>query len=133
MLNATLCATTRVICCILENNQTPEVLLLLRPSRRKLNLTCVGLKGILVPEVLLPYLNPSFVKVDSQGRKHIPYTQKVFSILSDIFRRNTVISQVKINYNKLKAEAGVEKKASKKQSGSENVKASKKSKTEKKG
>mmetsp|Transcript_13368 Transcript_13368/g.32789 ORF Transcript_13368/g.32789 Transcript_13368/m.32789 type:complete len:560 (-) Transcript_13368:181-1860(-) len=95
MLNATLCATTRVICCILENNQTPE--------------------GVLVPDVLLPYLNPSFVKVDSQGRKHIPYTQKV-----------------KINYNKLKAEAGAEKKKNKKGGSGRGKGASKKPKTEKK-
>lgn len=36
MLNATMCATTRVICCILENNQTEE--------------------GIVVPELLRPFL-----------------------------------------------------------------------------
>jgi seryl-tRNA synthetase len=36
MLNATLCATTRTICCILENYQTPE--------------------GVNVPKVLQPYL-----------------------------------------------------------------------------
>ncbi|MES1913790.1 MAG: hypothetical protein MHM6MM_005948 [Cercozoa sp. M6MM] len=36
MLNATLCATTRTICCILENYQTPE--------------------GIKVPEVLQPFM-----------------------------------------------------------------------------
>lgn len=38
MLNSTLCATGRAICCILENNQTE--------------------KGILVPDVLQPYLEP---------------------------------------------------------------------------
>mmetsp|Transcript_4997 Transcript_4997/g.9214 ORF Transcript_4997/g.9214 Transcript_4997/m.9214 type:complete len:522 (+) Transcript_4997:1305-2870(+) len=73
MLNSTLCATTRVICCILENYQTPE--------------------GVLVPEKLLPYVNPTFVKTDSKGRKHIPYLQ-----------------EVKINYQKLKAEEGKKKK-----------------------
>ncbi len=36
MLNSTLCATTRVICCILENYQTEE--------------------GVTVPEVLRPYM-----------------------------------------------------------------------------
>jgi seryl-tRNA synthetase len=36
LLNATLCATTRTICCILENNQTPE--------------------GVRVPEVLVPFM-----------------------------------------------------------------------------
>lgn len=36
MLNATLCATERTICCILENYQTPE--------------------GVVVPEVLRPFM-----------------------------------------------------------------------------
>ncbi len=36
MLNATMCATTRVICCILENYQTEE--------------------GIKIPEVLRPFM-----------------------------------------------------------------------------
>jgi len=44
MLNATLCATTRTICAILENHQTPE--------------------GIIIPEVLRPYLG---------GKTIIPY------------------------------------------------------------
>jgi len=47
MLNSTLCATTRTICAILENFQTPE--------------------GILVPEVLQSYLG---------GLKIIPYVFK---------------------------------------------------------
>jgi len=43
MLNATMCATTRVICCILENNQTDE--------------------GIVVPELLRPFMgNTDFIK-----------------------------------------------------------------------
>ena len=37
MLNSTLCAVTRVICCILENHQTPD--------------------GIIIPPVLRPYMN----------------------------------------------------------------------------
>ncbi len=57
MLNATLCATTRVICCILENFQTPE--------------------GVLIPEVLIPFMNKAFVSDDSKGRKIIKYTQEV--------------------------------------------------------
>lgn len=36
MLNATMCATTRVICCILENNQCDE--------------------GVVVPELLRPFM-----------------------------------------------------------------------------
>ena len=44
MLNATMCATTRVICCILENNQTEE--------------------GIIVPKALQPLMpnNMEFIK-----------------------------------------------------------------------
>lgn len=59
MLNATMCATTRVICCILENNQTDE--------------------GIVVPEMLRPFMgNLDFIKfvkpppieeVKSKGKK----------------------------------------------------------------
>lgn len=47
MLNATLCATTRTICAIMENYQTPE--------------------GVAVPEVLQPYLG---------GTKIFPYLNK---------------------------------------------------------
>ena len=39
MLNATMCATTRVICAILETHQTEE--------------------GVVVPEALRPYMPPS--------------------------------------------------------------------------
>jgi len=46
MLNSTLCATSRAICCILENYQTPE--------------------GIKVPAVLQPYLG---------GLDFIPFVQ----------------------------------------------------------
>lgn len=38
MLNATMCATTRTICAVLENNQTDE--------------------GIIVPDVLKQYMPP---------------------------------------------------------------------------
>lgn len=38
MLNATMCATTRTICAVLENNQTDE--------------------GIIVPDVLKKYMPP---------------------------------------------------------------------------
>lgn len=47
MLNATLCATTRVICAILENYQTPE--------------------GVNIPEVLQPYIG---------GKTFIPFVHK---------------------------------------------------------
>lgn len=46
MLNATLCAITRTICCIVENYQTPE--------------------GVLIPEVLQPYMG---------GQKLIPWAK----------------------------------------------------------
>lgn len=46
MLNATLCATERAICCILENYQTPE--------------------GVMVPECLQPYMG---------GRKFMPFVR----------------------------------------------------------
>lgn len=42
MLNGTLCATERTLCCILENYQTKE--------------------GIRVPEVLIPYVGTDFIK-----------------------------------------------------------------------
>jgi seryl-tRNA synthetase len=48
MLNSTLCATTRTICCILENYQTED--------------------GVVVPEVLRPYLG---------GREFFPFTQEL--------------------------------------------------------
>ena len=42
MLNSTLCATGRTMCCLLENHQTKD--------------------GIVVPEVLRPYLHTDFIK-----------------------------------------------------------------------
>ena len=56
MLNATLCACTRVICCILENFQTPY--------------------GVLLPEKLIPYMPPSFLKTNEEGKKYMPYTSE---------------------------------------------------------
>ena len=47
MLNGTLCATTRTMCCILENNQTAE--------------------GVVIPEVLRPYMG---------GMEFMPYNEK---------------------------------------------------------
>ena len=57
MLNATMCASTRVICCILENFQTDE--------------------GITIPEALRPFMPPGmefikFVKpapIDEEAKK----------------------------------------------------------------
>ena len=47
MLNATLCATERTMCCILENYQTPE--------------------GVRIPECLQPFMG---------GKDFIPYSKK---------------------------------------------------------
>ena len=47
MLNGTMCATTRTMCCILENNQTEE--------------------GVVIPEALRPYMD---------GMEFIPYDEK---------------------------------------------------------
>ena len=47
MLNGTMCATTRTMCCILENYQTNE--------------------GIVIPEVLRPFMG---------GLEFMPYDQK---------------------------------------------------------
>ena len=43
MLNSTMCATTRTICAILENNQTEE--------------------GVIVPEILPQYMPPGILFV----------------------------------------------------------------------
>ncbi|KAM0750130.1 seryl-tRNA synthetase [Meredithblackwellia eburnea MCA 4105] len=48
MLNGTLCATERALCCIVENYQTPE--------------------GLVIPEALRPYM---------QGRDFIPYVREL--------------------------------------------------------
>ena len=54
MLNATLCACTRVICCILENYQTPY--------------------GVIMPEKIVEFMPPSMLKTDEDGKKYLPYT-----------------------------------------------------------
>tara|TARA_R110002050_G_scaffold138307_6_gene262053 strand:- start:274 stop:564 length:291 start_codon:yes stop_codon:yes gene_type:complete len=69
MLNGTLCANTRVVCCLLENNQTEE--------------------GIQLPEALFPFLpvfvegRPGFVpfvceppQEDEDGKKKKPMNKK---------------------------------------------------------
>ena len=52
MLNATLCATERTLCCILENYQTPE--------------------GVKVPEVLVPYVGTDFIPYKTKKIQKIP-------------------------------------------------------------
>lgn len=48
MLNGTLCATERTLCCLVENHQTPE--------------------GLVIPEVLRPYM---------QGRDFLPFVKEL--------------------------------------------------------
>ncbi|KAJ3563737.1 hypothetical protein NPX13_g8093 [Xylaria arbuscula] len=57
-LNATLCATQRTLCCVLENYQTAD--------------------GLIVPEVLRKYLpgNPEFLPYTAAAPKEIPIRQK---------------------------------------------------------
>jgi seryl-tRNA synthetase len=50
-LNSILCATERTMCCVMENYQTPE--------------------GLIVPTVLRPYMG---------GKEFIPYTRALKSI-----------------------------------------------------
>ena len=54
MLNATLCATERTMCCILENNQTEE--------------------GVRVPKALQPFMG---------GQEFIPYSKKAVDAFMD--------------------------------------------------
>lgn len=63
MLNSTLCACTRLICCILENFQTPL--------------------GVVVPEVLLPYMPNKLMQTDEQGRKYLPYVEDLAPEVED--------------------------------------------------
>ena len=67
MLNGTLCATERALCCIVENYQTPEV----RPSPGKVfarKLSYISSQGLVVPEVLRPYM---------QGRDFLPWVKEL--------------------------------------------------------
>ncbi|KAL0562435.1 Cytosolic seryl-tRNA synthetase, partial [Marasmius crinis-equi] len=48
MLNGTMCATERALCCLVENYQTPE--------------------GVRIPEVLQPYM---------QGRDFLPWVKEL--------------------------------------------------------
>jgi seryl-tRNA synthetase len=63
MLNSTLCACTRLICCILENFQTPE--------------------GVVIPEVLLPFMPNKIMKTDEKGRKYLPYVEDLVADVED--------------------------------------------------
>lgn len=65
MLNGTLCATERALCCLVENYQTPEV----RVSR-VLQYTVADrvAQGLVIPEVLRPYM---------QGRDFLPWEKEL--------------------------------------------------------
>lgn len=65
MLNATMCATTRTICAILENYQTEKGILV--PEKLK-EFMPPGEAPCLPPLVHLPTLAPSFL-IDSQAPK----------------------------------------------------------------
>jgi seryl-tRNA synthetase len=65
MLNGTLCATERALCCIVENYQTSEVgpyPFLPQPWPHAL------LQGLVVPEPLRPYM---------QGREFLPFVKEL--------------------------------------------------------
>lgn len=51
MLNATLCATERTMCCILENYQTE--------------------KGLRIPDVLIPFIGEDFIEYKNQNIEKI--------------------------------------------------------------
>jgi seryl-tRNA synthetase len=66
MLNGTLCATERALCCVVENYQTPEVSAF---SISALTLTpCPRLQGVVIPEPLRPYM---------QGRDFLPFVKEL--------------------------------------------------------
>jgi len=63
MLNGTLCATERALCCLVENYQTPEVRLHKVPCKLR-----ADQQGLRIPKVLQPYM---------QGREFLPYTAEL--------------------------------------------------------
>ena len=67
MLNGTLCATERALCCLVENYQTPDV----SPSSPLLTSSPVSHdrpQGLVIPEVLRPYM---------QGRDFLPWVKEL--------------------------------------------------------
>lgn len=67
MLNGTLCATERALCCLVENHQTPEV----RKIRSDFLITSPQLterQGLAIPKVLQPYM---------QGRTFLPWVKEL--------------------------------------------------------
>lgn len=69
MLNGTLCATERALCCLVENHQTPDVCpLFLHWWHPAQSLFFVFLKGVAIPDVLQPYM---------QGRTFLPWIKEL--------------------------------------------------------
>lgn len=69
MLNGTLCATERAMCCLVENYQTPEVLHSCFVADNTSLLIKRGvMQGLIVPEVLRPYM---------QGRDFISFVKEL--------------------------------------------------------
>jgi hypothetical protein len=70
MLNGTLCATERALCCVVENYQTPEVrhlcscFLGLGLGLTLFRFVFFTTQGLIIPEPLRPYM---------QGRDFLPY------------------------------------------------------------
>ena len=69
MLNGTLCATQRTLCCLVENYQIETV----REIRRymvsiHLHKISVYLTGLIIPEVLRPYM---------RGREFLEFTREL--------------------------------------------------------
>jgi seryl-tRNA synthetase len=68
MLNGTLCATERALCCLVENYQTPDVRLLILLRRQATDRNGIDLQGLVIPEVLRPYM---------QGRDFLPWVKEL--------------------------------------------------------
>ncbi|KAG6907529.1 hypothetical protein DXG01_008565 [Tephrocybe rancida] len=67
MLNGTLCATERAMCCLVENYQTPEVYCVFTPEYDVLTVLFAS-QGLVIPEVLRPYM---------QGREFLPFVKEL--------------------------------------------------------
>lgn len=65
MLNGTLCATERALCCLVENYQTPEVSSRVCVTSKTSQLNA---QGIRIPKALQPYM---------QGRDFLPFTAEL--------------------------------------------------------
>ena len=68
MLNGTLCATERALCCLVENYQTPEVSHTPASEASNLFPHVRQIQGLVIPEVLRPYM---------QGRDFLPWVKEL--------------------------------------------------------